>query len=169
MSLQPLAPLPVDSSSFRQALAQFASGVTVVTTRDAAGEPLGLTVSAFCSVSLSPPLVLVSLDVGSEAHAGFRDAGVFGVSILAEGQDDVSRLFARPGREKFREIPLTTGQRGLALVPGALAHIECEVRAAHPAGDHILYVGEIVALAVRPGRPLLYNRGGYRRLADDAK
>jgi len=169
MSRPPPAPLPVDSNSFRQALAQFASGVTVVTTRDAAGGPLGLTVSAFCSVSLSPPLVLVSVDAGSEAHGGFRDSGVFGVSILAEGQDDVSRLFARPGREKFRELPLTTGQRGLALVPGALAHIECEVRAAHPAGDHILYVGEIVALAVRPGRPLLYNRGGYRRLADDAK
>lgn len=159
--------VPVDSDSFRKALSQFASGVTVVTTRNAAGESLGLTVSAFCSVSLTPPLVMVSVDVGSEAHAGFRESGVFGVSILAEGQDDVSRLFARPGHTKFREIELRTGERGVALVPGALAHIECEVRAAHPAGDHILYVGEIVALAVRSGRPLLYNRGGYRRLADD--
>jgi flavin reductase (DIM6/NTAB) family NADH-FMN oxidoreductase RutF len=139
----------------------------VVTTRDQAGEPMGLTVSAFCSVSLSPPLVLVSVDVGSEAHAGFRDSGVFAVSILAEGQDDVSRLFARPGQSKFRELSLTRGQGGLPVVPGALAHIECEVRAAHPAGDHVLYVGEIVALAVRAGRPLLYNRGGYRRLADE--
>jgi flavin reductase (DIM6/NTAB) family NADH-FMN oxidoreductase RutF len=162
-----LVPLPVDSSSFRQALAQFASGVTVVTTRDAAGDPMGLTVSAFCSVSLSPPLVLVSVDMGSEAHAGFRDSGVFAVSILAEGQDDVSRLFARPGPAKFRDFPLTAGQRGLPLVPDALAHLECEVRAAHPAGDHVLYVGEIVALAVRAGRPLLYNRGGYRRLAGE--
>jgi flavin reductase (DIM6/NTAB) family NADH-FMN oxidoreductase RutF len=161
-------PMPVDATSFRKALAQFASGVTVVTTRDAAGEPMGLTVSAFCSVSLSPPLVLVSVDGGSEAHAGFRDSGVFAVSILAEGQDDVSRLFARPGPAKFRDLALSHGQGGLPVVPGALAHIECEVRAAHPAGDHILYVGEIVALAVRPGRPLLYNRGGYRRLADEA-
>jgi flavin reductase (DIM6/NTAB) family NADH-FMN oxidoreductase RutF len=168
MSVPLLPPLPVDSTSFRQALAQFASGVTVVTTRDAAGGTLGLTVSAFCSVSLSPPLVLVSLDAGSEAHRGFRESGLFGVSILAEGQDDVSRHFARPGREKFLEHPLTAGPRGLALVPGALAHIECEVRAAHPAGDHVIYIGEIVSLAVRPGRPLLYNRGGYRRLADDA-
>jgi flavin reductase (DIM6/NTAB) family NADH-FMN oxidoreductase RutF len=162
-----LVPLPVDASSFRQALAQFASGVTVVTTRDAAGEPMGLTVSAFCSVSLSPPLILVSVDMGSEAHAGFRDSGVFAVSILAEGQDDVSRLFARPGRAKFRELSLAEGQGGLPVVPGALAHIECEIRAAHPAGDHILYIGEIVAIAVRPGRPLVYNRGGYRRLADE--
>jgi 4-hydroxyphenylacetate 3-hydroxylase, reductase component len=81
----------------------------------------------------------------------------------------VSRLFARPGPAKFRELSLSTGQRGVGLVPDALAHIECEVRAAHPAGDHVLYIGEIVALAVRPGRPLLYNRGGYRRLADDTK
>ena len=61
------------------------------------------------------------------------------------------------------------GARGVWLVPDALAHIECEVRAAHPAGDHILYVGEIVSLAVRAGRPLVYQRGGYRRLADDGE
>jgi len=164
-----LPSLPVDAAGFRQALAQFASGVTVVTTRDAAGEPMGLTVSAFSSVSLQPPLVLVSVDVGSETHAGFRDSGLFGVSILAEGQDAVSRLFARPGRAKFLEWPMQQGTRGVWLVPEALAHIECEVRAAHPAGDHVLYVGEIVALAVRPGRPLVYQRGGYRRLADDTK
>lgn len=161
-----LTTVPVDATGFRQALSQFASGVTVVTTLDAAGEPLGLTVSAFSSVSLEPPLVLVSVDLGSETHAGFRDSGVFGVSILAEGQDPVSRLFARPGRAKFLELPMRVGERGLWLVPDALAHIECEVRATHPAGDHILYVGEIVALAVRPGRPLVYHRGGYRRLAD---
>jgi flavin reductase (DIM6/NTAB) family NADH-FMN oxidoreductase RutF len=159
----------VDVSGFRQALSQFASGVTVVTTRDAKGEPLGLTVSAFCSVSLQPPLVLVSVEVDSSTHAGFRDSGVFGVSILAEGQDAVSRLFARPGSAKFLEWPMQVGARGVWLVPDALAHIECEVRAAHPAGDHVLYVGEIVSLAVRPGRPLVYQRGGYRRLADDVE
>jgi flavin reductase (DIM6/NTAB) family NADH-FMN oxidoreductase RutF len=165
----PLKPLPVDSGSFREALAQFPSGVTVVTTRDAAGDAMGLTVSAFCSVSLSPPLVLVSVDVASETHGGFRDSGLFAVSILAEGQEEVSRVFARGGRSKIRELPMITGPRGLQLVPGALAHIECVLRASHPAGDHILHVGEIVSLAVRPGRPLIYNRGGYRRLAEDPK
>jgi flavin reductase (DIM6/NTAB) family NADH-FMN oxidoreductase RutF len=162
-----LPTVPVDATGFRQALAQFPSGVTVVTTRDASGEALGLTVTSFCSVSLEPPLVLVSVEVGSQTNAGFRDSGVFGVSILAEGQDAVSRLFARPGSAKFLEWPMEVGTRGVWLVPDALAHIECEVRAAHPAGDHILYVGEIVSLAVRPGRPLVYQRGGYRRLADD--
>jgi flavin reductase (DIM6/NTAB) family NADH-FMN oxidoreductase RutF len=161
--------LPVDGASFRQALAQFASGITVVTTKDAAGEPLGLTVSAFCSVSLEPPLVLISLDQRSEANAALQACGVFGLSVLAEGQDAVSRLFARPGRSKFEELPMRTGERGLRLVPDALAQIECELQAAHPAGDHVLYVGQIVSIAVRPGRPLVYHRGGYRRLADDAE
>jgi flavin reductase (DIM6/NTAB) family NADH-FMN oxidoreductase RutF len=161
--------MPVDPASFRQALSQFGSGVTVVTTRDAAGEPLGLTVSAFCSVSLEPPLVLVSVDEHSEANAGFKASGVFGVSVLAEGQDAISRLFARGGPEKFREVAMRAGKRGVGLVPEALAHLECEVRAAHAAGDHILYVGEIVSLAVRPGRPLIYHRGAYRRLADDVE
>jgi flavin reductase (DIM6/NTAB) family NADH-FMN oxidoreductase RutF len=161
--------LPVDATSFRQALGQFASGITVVTTRDAAGLPLGLTVSAFISVSLEPPLVLVSLDGRSEVHAGLEASGVFGLSVLAEGQDAVSRRFARPGRDKFAELPLRVGERGLWLIPDALAQIECEVRAVHRAGDHLLYVGEIVSIAVRPGRPLVYHRGGYRRLAEDAE
>jgi flavin reductase (DIM6/NTAB) family NADH-FMN oxidoreductase RutF len=161
--------LPVDATSFRQALAQFASGITVLTTRDAAGRPLGLTVSAFCSVSLEPPLVLVSLDERSEVHAGLSGSGVFGVSVLAEGQDAVSRLFARPGPDKFAGLSLREGERGVWLVPGALAQIECEVREVHRGGDHLLYLGQIVSIAVRPGRPLVYHRGGYRRLADDAE
>jgi 4-hydroxyphenylacetate 3-hydroxylase, reductase component len=161
--------LPVDATSFRQALGQFASGITVVTTRDAAGQPLGLTVSAFISVSLAPPLVLVSLDGRSEVLAGLQASGMFGLSVLAEGQDAVSRRFARPGPDKFAEIPMRAGERGMWLVPGALAQIECEVRAVHPAGDHLLYIGEIVSIAVQPGRPLVYHRGGYRRLAEDAE
>ena len=161
--------MPVDAGSFRQALSQFASGITVVTTRGAGGEPLGLTVSAFCSVSLEPPLVLVSVDGRSEAHAGFEASGMFAVSLLAEGQDDVSRLFARAGPDKFAQLSMVAGERGLLLVPGALAHLECEVRDAHPAGDHVLYVGEIVSIAVKPGRPLVYHRSGYRRLAGDAE
>ncbi len=157
----------IDPTSFREALGQFASGVTVVTTRGAGGEPLGLTVSAFCSVSLDPPLVLVSIEERSETHSGFRSSGRFGVSVLAEGQADVSRLFARSGPEKFRHLALETGTHGVSLVPGALVHLECAVRAAHAAGDHTVYVGEILRLAVHPGRPLVYHRGTYRHLGLD--
>ena len=161
--------MSVDADGFRAALGQFASGITVVTTRDAEGHPLGLTVSAFCSVSLEPPLVLVSVDTRSETHAGFKDSGMFAVSVLAEGQDEVSRLFARGGRKKFAAVPMQAGTHGLLLVPEALAHLECAVRASHPAGDHTIYVGEILSLSVRPGRPLVYHRGAYRQLTGDGE
>lgn len=159
--------MTIDATSFRQALGQFGSGVTVVTTRSPEGQPLGLTVTAFSSVSLDPPLVLVSVDARSEANSGFRSSGIFSVSILAEGQAPVSRQFARPGSDKFTRVALETGQNGLPLVAGALVHLECTVRSAHPEGDHILYVGEIRHIAVRPGRPLVYHRGAYRRLGEN--
>lgn len=157
----------IDANAFRLALGQFASGITIVTTRDREGAPLGLTVSAFCSVSLDPPQVLVCIDERSDAHAGFRESGVFAVSVLAEGQEEVSRLFARQGSEKFRALAMSAGELGIPLVTGALAHLECRVTATHAAGDHTLYVGEITHVSARPGRPLVYQRGAYRRLGED--
>jgi flavin reductase (DIM6/NTAB) family NADH-FMN oxidoreductase RutF len=156
----------IDPADFRMALGQFATGVTVVTTRDAGGRPYGLTVSSFCSVSLEPPLVLVCIDHRSETHDGFEASGVFGVSVLAEGQEEWSRRFAGGGPAKFMGATLGNGHHGVALVPGALVHLECRVVSAHEAGDHTVYVGEVLALSVRPGRPLLYHARGYRRLEE---
>jgi flavin reductase (DIM6/NTAB) family NADH-FMN oxidoreductase RutF len=157
--------MPMDPADFRRALGQFAAGVTVVTTRDAKGRSLGLTVTAFSSVSLDPPLVLVCVDHRSEAHVGFRDAGLFGVSILAEGQEEVSRRFAAGGPAKFTGLELAKGTTGVPLIPGAVAHLECRVKATHDAGDHRIYVGEVLAVDVKPGRPLLYHDRDYRRLS----
>jgi 3-hydroxy-9,10-secoandrosta-1,3,5(10)-triene-9,17-dione monooxygenase reductase component len=156
--------MPIDERDFRRALGQFATGITVVTTRDAEGRPMGLTVNSFASVSLEPPLVIVSIDNRSETHEGFEASGVFGVSVLGEDQEPYSRRFATPGREKFGTADLLTGETGVALVPGALAHIECRVSARLPGGDHTIYLGEVLRLRVEPGRPLLYHGGGYRRL-----
>jgi flavin reductase (DIM6/NTAB) family NADH-FMN oxidoreductase RutF len=161
-----LPPLAVDTLAFRQALSQFAAGVTVVTTRGADGRPLGLTVTAFCSVSLEPPLVLVSIDNRSEAHDGFA-AGAFAVSVLAEGQEEVSRRFATPGPSKFEASACATGTSGLPLIPDALAHLECRVASTVPAGDHTLYLGLVEEAHIRAGRPLLYFGRGYRRLAEE--
>src|SRR5262245_36537210 len=160
--MNPLPRLAVDTVAFRQALSQFAAGVTVVTTRNADGLPRGLTVTAFCSVSLDPPLVLVSIDNRSEAHDGFA-AGTFAVSVLAEGQEEVSRCFAVPGGQKFEDCETVVGASGLVLVPGALAHLECRVEAAVPGGDHTVYLGRVETAYVREGRPLLYHGRGYRR------
>jgi flavin reductase ActVB len=161
-----MAILPDD---FRGALAQFATGVTVVTTRNAAGQPLGLTVSAFCSVSLDPPLVLVCVEHGADANPGLRDTGLFGVSVLAEHQEDLSRAFACKGPEKFQDLTLVDGPHGVPLVPEALARLECRVTAAHPAGDHTIYVGEVVSMIVEPGRPLLYHHSEYHRIAGEGR
>lgn len=154
--------MPIEAAEFKRALGQFASGVTVVTTRDAAHAPLGLTVSAFCSLSLAPPLVLVSIEQRSEALRGFDQSGLFAVSVLAEGQEAVSHRFAFSA-EKFGE-GLEQGQHGLPLVQGALAHLECRVVGRHVGGDHVIFVGEVMRLAVHPGQPLLYHAGRYARL-----
>jgi 3-hydroxy-9,10-secoandrosta-1,3,5(10)-triene-9,17-dione monooxygenase reductase component len=156
--------VPISAAAFRRALSQFATGVTVVTTRNEAGNPLGLTVNAFCSVSLDPPLVLACIDNRSDANAGLQASRVFGVSILSEEQEAFSRRFATPGREKFGAKDLHTGETGVPLVPHALAHLECRLVAFHPAGDHTVYVGEVLRIEVRPGRPLLYHAAGYRKL-----
>ena len=157
--------MSVDASSFRRALGQFASGVTVVTTRDASGQRLGLTVSAFSSVSLEPPLVLVCIDHRSEANRGVRESGWFAVSVLAEGQEDVSRRFAQLSASKLEGFAFLEGGHGLPLVPGAIAHLECRVRAFHDEGDHSVWVGEVSRVAGEPGPPLLHYAGRYRRLA----
>lgn len=157
--------MPIEPPLFRQALSQFASGITVITARDAGGRPYGLTVSAFSSVSLDPPLVLVSVDVKSDSHPGFREGRRFAVSILAEGQEEVSRRFAWKGGDRFAG-PMLDGQLGLPLVPGALAHLECEVLKAMDAGDHVVYLGQVLHASVQPGRPLVYHRGAYRRFEE---
>jgi flavin reductase (DIM6/NTAB) family NADH-FMN oxidoreductase RutF len=156
--------MSVDPASFRKALGQFATGVTVVTTRDAGRQPLGLTVSAFCSVSLQPPLVLVCVDHGSETNAAMRESGLFAVNVLEETQEDLSRRFAARGRAKLQGFPFAEGKLGLPLVAGALAHVECRVRSFHDEGDHTVWVGEVRSLSAHPGRPLLYHAGAYRAL-----
>ena len=154
----------IDPDEFRRSLGQFASGVPVVTTRDKDGQPHGLTASSFCSVSLDPPLVLVCIDRRSETHDGFEASHVFGISVLREDQEHFSQRFSQSGREKFAARDLHLGEVGVALVPGALAHIECRVVSATQAGDHTIYVGEVVRLAVAAGQPLLFHASEYGRL-----
>jgi flavin reductase (DIM6/NTAB) family NADH-FMN oxidoreductase RutF len=156
--------MPVDAAEFRRALGQFATGITVVTTQDTDGRPQGLTVNAFCSVSLDPPLVLVCVDRRSEANAGLAQTGRFNISVLGEAQEEISRRFAAGGPAKFAGIDLPAGSNGLPLIPGALAALECRLVSTHDAGDHAIYIGEIERLESRPGAPLVYHGSRYRRL-----
>ena len=159
--------MTVDDISFRLALSQFATGVTVILVRDAGGALAGLTVSSFASVSLRPPLVLFCVDLRSDAHDAFAPGRGCGVSVLGEDQDDVSRRFAARGAARYEGFATQDGATGVPLVPGAVAHIECVVVDAHRAGDHTVFVAEVRALRAAPGRPLLYHRGAYRRIAGE--
>jgi 3-hydroxy-9,10-secoandrosta-1,3,5(10)-triene-9,17-dione monooxygenase reductase component len=157
----------IEDSDFRRALAQFATGVTVVTTRDAVGRALGLTVNAFCSVSLDPPMVLVCIDRRAEAHSGMRETGLFNVSVLGEDQREISQRFAARGTDKFEGLTLPDGTNGLPVIPAAVAVLECRLHASHEAGDHVIYVGEVLYLSCDPRPPLVYHSSAYGRIEDD--
>jgi flavin reductase (DIM6/NTAB) family NADH-FMN oxidoreductase RutF len=161
--------MTIDEREFRRALSRFPTGVTIVTTREASGRPVGLTVNAFCSASLEPPLVLVCIDNRSEAASALAASGLYNVSVLEEGQEEISRHFARHNVSKFEGLEVASGQNGLPLVKGALAFLECRVVAAHPAGDHTIYVGLVTHLSYRDGRPLVYFGSAYRRLARESE
>ena len=162
--------MALDVNQFRAVMGCLAAGVTVVTTVDRQGEPRGLTATAACSVSLSPPLVLVCIDQVAECFEAFREARAFAVNLLREDQESLSRQFATKDARKFEGIAHRPGVTGVPILSGALAHLECLLTAQYPAGDHTIFVGEAVESAMVPsdedGSPLVHFRGGYARLAD---
>lgn len=156
--------MAIDPSRFKQTLARFASGVTVVTTA-AGGRRAGLTVSAFSSLSLDPPLVLVAIAKGARGHDEIAAAGRFVVNVLRSDQEAVSNRFASRAEDRFEGIRFRDSAAGQPILDGCVAVLECDLSASLPGGDHTIYVGEVVASEVQEGEPLLYWNGGYRRLA----
>ena len=157
-------------ADFRQALGGFATGVTVITTR---GEDhlFGMTANAFSSVSLDPPLVLVCVIKGTTGAQVIEQNGMFAVNILGSHQEPISRYFAskdRPrGLEAFKEIPHATAATGCPIIEGAAGFLDCRLHAAHDAGDHVIFIGEVVALAHEPDvEPLVFHGGRYRVVTD---
>ncbi len=171
----PLAPVPdeeieragdgggIDRARFRQVLGRFATGVTVITTADQ-GDPAGLSVNSFTSVSLEPPLVAFCVASASRTWPRIRAARSFCVNILAEDQEDLSRAFARRGADKFRGVGWRPAESGAPVLSGALAWLDCSVEAEHLAGDHVIVVGQVREMGVtHEGGPLVFYRGGYGR------
>src|SRR5207244_2704150 len=118
----------------------------------------GLTANAVCSVSLEPPLILVCVDKTAESHPAFERSQAFVVNILSDRQQELSRRFAVSGGEKFVGLPCRNGGTGAPILEGALAHVECRVVAAHDAGDHTIYIGEVQDADIGEGAPLLFFR-----------
>ena len=157
--------MTIDPDAFRSVLGRFASGITVVTTRDAEERDVGMTVSAFCSVSLQPPLVQVCVDRAASLYAALVGSTRYGVSILAADQEALSRRFSTAdSTRRFDGIGYKRGESGMVLLDDALAHLECRIVAVHEAGDHTLFVGEVESASARGAQPLLYYRGGYAQL-----
>ncbi|ODU25182.1 MAG: hypothetical protein ABT15_30525 [Pseudonocardia sp. SCN 73-27] len=152
----------------REAMGRFATGVTVVTTVDADGETAGCTVSAFCSLSLDPPLVLVCVGRGRRMHGLLTAAPAFAVNVLAADQRDVATVFARGPQDRFRGLATSPGRGHCPLLVGAVAHVECDREQVLDGGDHAIVVGRVRSLATFPGEPLLYADGAFLDLAEPA-
>jgi len=159
--------MSVTQEQFRNALGSFASGVTAVTTKDANGKLLGITVSAFCSVSLSPPMVLICIEKTAGCHYAFEESNVFVVNILREGEAETSEVFASVIDNKFEEIEYSLGIDGVPILTNALATLECRVKFSYHGGDHSIFVGEVENVSVDDGSPLMYFRGNYGRFEID--
>ena len=151
----------VDVRALRRTLGAFLTGVTVVTTVDEEGSPWGLTANSFTSVSLNPPLILVCIAEGANSYPAFRDCQSFAVNILAEGQDELSLLFASKRPDKFSGIAADARSTGAPILVDSLAWLECSVHDKVVAGDHLVLIGRVEAFDSGTGRPLGYYQGNY--------
>jgi flavin reductase len=159
-----------NSREFRSALGAFATGVTVVTTQGPQ-DSHGLTANAFSSVSLDPPLVLVCVNSGTRGSESIEQNRVFAVNILSAEQEPLSRYFAskdRPrGKDAFSEIAHRKEVSGSPILEGVAAYLDCRLAATHLAGDHVIFIGEVMALGVDPNvKPLVFHQGQYHSFGE---
>ncbi len=157
--------MAVEQEDFKNAMSRFASGVTVVSTKDAAGKLHGITVSAFCSVSLEPPMVLICIEKSTVSHYAFEESSVFVVNILRDSQADASERFAAPFEDKFEEVEFYPGIEGIPVLKDALASLECRLTFSYHGGDHSIFVGQVENVTVNDGDPLVYFCGEYSGLS----
>lgn len=155
----------VDPARFRRLMSRWASGVSIVTAREG-GRDYGMTVNALLSVSLDPPLLLISLSKDADTTPVIERTRTFAVSFLSADQRAISERFARaiPPEQKFQDLAVGRAVLGPSTIPGSLGHVECQVRSVTPAGDHRLIVGQAVGLDLGPdATPLVFHRSGYAR------
>lgn len=158
--------MPVSELDFRNALSRFASGVSIVTTKDAYGKFQGITVSAFSSVSLNPPLILVCIENTTASHVALKRTGAFVVNVLNASQAHISERFASLVPDKFEQVEFLPGVHGIPVLSACLANLECRLTNSFEVGDHTIFIGEVEVARINEGDPLLYFRSDYRLIAD---
>lgn len=160
-------PTPVDPASMRRVLANFATGVTIITAHDGT-RPVGFTCQSVTSLSLDPPYVLFCPGKGSTSWPGMRATGEVCINVLADDQEHLCGQFARRGADKFAGVDWSYGDNDAPVLAGALATIQCTLEFEHDAGDHTIAVCRVTGLGSgRDGDPLLFFRGGFGRFADE--
>jgi flavin reductase ActVB len=158
---------PLDAAGFRRVMGALPTGVCVLTIVDSRGDDLGMTVGAFCSVSLYPPLVLACIGDDATIAAQMREVPRFAISVLSEEQAWISQRFADREERGFGGVEHSRGSHGNLLIAGATAHLECRVTERFPGGDHTIIVGEILRAESFDRQPLVHHRGAYTRLAPE--
>ena len=148
-----------DTRHFKDALSQFATGVTVITTRLENGSFLGITASSFNSVSLNPPLVLWSLSDHAKSLPVFSGNSHYVINVLAADQIELARQFSKPAIDRFAGVEFTLSATGLPILAGAVAWFECHNRSRYPEGDHVIFVGEVEQCEFSPQAPLIFHGG----------
>ena len=156
----------MDDRKFRTAMGKFATGVTVIATKHE-GEVHGMTANAFMSVSLDPKLVVISIKENARMLSKIQESKTFTVNILAENQEEVSKVFA--GQIKERHDIAFDLLDDKPVIPGAIAQIACDVSAEHVEGDHTLFIGKVTAIELVDNNPLLFYNGSYQTLAETVK
>lgn len=151
----------IDARAFRAALGEFVTGVTIITTCDAAGAPAGLTANSFNSVSLDPPMVLFSLALDSTSLDAFRQASWWAVHVLSADQEALSNQFARRDADKFTGVSYTAGPGGIPLLDGFAARFICRSAFEYEGGDHAIFLGEVREFEQAGRTPLVYHKGRY--------
>ena len=154
-------PQAFDARQFRDALAQFATGVTIICARAGAGRYVGLTANSFNSVSLAPPLILWSLAVASESLPTFEAAERYSVNVLAADQADLAHRFSRPHADRFAGVDFRMGWADAPLIHGCVAWFECRHATRHRAGDHVVFIGEVATCERANGRGLVFHHGHF--------
>lgn len=156
----------MDQREIRNIAGTFATGVTVITTREANGKPVGMTANSFTSLSLNPPLVLFSIDKNASLYETFMNTKYFAINILSEDQEVLSRQFSKRNIDRFEDVSYEKGVTGTPILNDTIGYFDCAVHTYYDGGDHTIVVGEIKNGEAREGNPLLFYRGKYNKVAE---